>query len=71
MSGGYVFNQNSVPNTYYTPLAADMDRNFFSLGTGFKGKRFNFDIAYQLGLVFDHTVSGSTIVNQTRRVFHR
>jgi len=60
VSGGYVFNQNSVPNTYYTPLAADMDRNFFSLGTGFKGKRFNFDIAYQLGLAFDHNVSGST-----------
>ena len=60
VSGGYVFNQNSVPNTYYTPLAADLDRNFFSLGTGFKGKRFNFDIAYQLGFAFDHNVSGST-----------
>jgi long-chain fatty acid transport protein len=60
VSGGYVFNENSVPNTYYTPLAADMDRNFFSLGTGFKGKRFDFDIAYQLGCAFDHNVSGST-----------
>ena len=40
VSGGYVFNENSVPNTYYTPLAADMDRNFFSLGTGFNGQTF-------------------------------
>jgi long-chain fatty acid transport protein len=60
VSGGYVFNENSVPNTYYTPLAADMNRNFFSLGTGFNGKRFDFDIAYQLGFAFKHDVSGST-----------
>ena len=60
VSGGYVFNANSVPDTYYTPLAADLNRNFFSLGTGFSGKRFNFDIAYQLGFAFKRDVSGST-----------
>jgi len=60
VSGGYVFNANSVPDTYYTPLAADLNRNFFSLGTGFSGKRFNFDIAYQLGFAFKRQVSGST-----------
>jgi len=60
VSGGYVFNENSVPDTYYTPLAADLNRNFFSLGTGFSGKRFNFDIAYQLGCAFKHDVSGSS-----------
>ena len=60
VSGGYVFNENSVPNTYYTPLVADMNRSFFSLGTGFSGKHFDFDIAYQLGCAFKHDVSGST-----------
>jgi long-chain fatty acid transport protein len=60
VSAGYVFNENSVPNTYYTPLAADMDRDFFSIGAGFKGKTFNFDIAYQLGYGPAHTVTGST-----------
>lgn len=60
VSAGYVFNENSVPNTYYTPLAADMDRHFFSVGTGFNGKTFDFDIAYQLGYGPSHTVSGST-----------
>jgi long-subunit fatty acid transport protein len=48
-----------VPNAYYTPLAADMDRYFFSTGTGYKGKHFNFDIAYQLGYGPTHTVTGS------------
>jgi long-chain fatty acid transport protein len=59
VSGGYVFNENSVPDTYYSPLVADLNRNFFSLGTGFSGKRFNFDLAYQLGFAFKRDVTGS------------
>jgi long-chain fatty acid transport protein len=58
-SAGYTFDQNSVPNTYYTPLVADLDRNFFSLGAGHNGKLFDFDITYQLGFGPDHTVTGS------------
>jgi len=58
-SAGYVFNENSVPDAYYTPLAADMARHFFSIGTGFKGKTFNFDVAYQLGYGPTHSVNGS------------
>jgi long-chain fatty acid transport protein len=59
-SAGFVFNENSVPNAYYTPLAADLDRYFFSVGAGHKGKRFDFDIAYQFGYGPAHTVTGST-----------
>ncbi|MDD5138988.1 MAG: outer membrane protein transport protein [Verrucomicrobiales bacterium] len=59
VSGGYVFNENSVPDKYYTPLAADMDRHFFSLGAGRKGKTFDFDVAYQFGYGPTHTVSDS------------
>ena len=60
VSAGYVFNENSVPDAYYEPLAADMNRHFFSIGTGFKGNTFNFDIAYQLGYGPAHSVNGST-----------
>ena len=59
-SAGFVFNENSVPNAYYTPLAADMDRYFFSIGAGHRGKRFDFDVAYQFGYGPTHTVTGST-----------
>jgi long-chain fatty acid transport protein len=59
-SAGIVYNENSVPNAYYTPLVADMDRYFFSTGAGYKGKRFNFDVAYQFGYGPTHTVTGST-----------
>ena len=59
VSAGYVFNQNSVPNTYYAPLAADLDRNFLSLGIGYNGKHVALDIAYQAGFAFSHNVTGS------------
>jgi len=59
-SAGFVYNENSVPNAYYTPLAADLDRYFFSVGAGHKGKHFDFDIAYQFGYGPTHTVTGST-----------
>ncbi len=58
-SAGFVYNENSVPNAYYTPLAADMDRYFFSTGAGYKGKHFNFDVAYQFGYGPTHTVTHS------------
>lgn len=60
VSAGYVFNENSVPDTYYSPLAADMDRHFFSTGAGFAGKIFNFDVAYQFGYGPGRTVASST-----------
>ncbi len=60
VSAGYTFNENSVPDAYYTPLAADLDRHFFAVGAGFRGKRYNFDIAYQFGYGPDRTVIGST-----------
>jgi long-chain fatty acid transport protein len=55
-----VFDQNSVPDAYYSPLAADLDRHFISVGTGFTGKRYSLDIAYQFGYGPPHTVTGST-----------
>jgi long-chain fatty acid transport protein len=58
-SAGFVFNENSVPNKYYSPLAADMDRYFLSAGAGYKGRHFNFDIAYQFGCGPTHTVTSS------------
>ncbi|MFO1514570.1 MAG: outer membrane protein transport protein [Verrucomicrobiota bacterium] len=58
-SAGYLFNQNSVPDANYSPLAADMNRHFFSIGVGRKGKRFDFDVTYQFGYGQNHTVTGS------------
>jgi long-chain fatty acid transport protein len=59
ISAGYVFNENSIPDANYTPLVADLDRHFFAVGTGFKGRRFDFDVAYQFGYGPARTVTGS------------
>jgi long-chain fatty acid transport protein len=60
VSAGYVFNQSSVPDAYYTPLAADLDRHFISVGVGHAGKCIDFDVAYQFGYGGAHTVTGSS-----------
>jgi long-chain fatty acid transport protein len=60
VSAGYVYSENSVPNAYYTPLAADLDRHFFSVGAGHKGRHLDFDVTYQLGYGPANTVTDST-----------
>lgn len=59
VSAGYIFNENSVPDAHYSPVVADLDRHFFSVGFGRKGKRFDFDVAYQFGYGPTRTVTGS------------
>jgi long-chain fatty acid transport protein len=59
VSAGYIFNENSVPDAHFTPAIADLDRHFLSIGTGYKGRRFDFDIAYQFGYGPTRTVAGS------------
>ena len=59
VSAGYVFNENSMPDANYTPLVADLNRHFFSIGTGYKGKVFNFDVAYQFSYGPSRSVTSS------------
>jgi hypothetical protein len=59
-SPDHVFNQNSVPDGYYAPPAADISRDFSSVGVGFQGKTFNFDIAHQFDYAPKQTVRDST-----------
>ena len=60
ISAGYIFNENSMPDANYTPLVADLDKHFLSLGVGHKGKSFDFDIAYQFGYGPTRIVSSAT-----------
>jgi len=59
VSGGYIFNENSVPDATYQPLVADQNRHFFSAGFGWQGEHFGVDFAYQFGYGPNRTVSGS------------
>jgi long-chain fatty acid transport protein len=59
VSAGYIFNENSVPENNYQPLVGDQNRQFLSIGTGYKGKCFDFDIAYQFGYGPMRSINGS------------
>jgi len=59
VSAGYIFNENSMPDAHYNPLVTDLDKHFFSVGAGYKGKHLSADVAYQLGYGPDRTVVGS------------
>lgn len=59
VSGGYIFNENSVPDLDYQPLVADLDRHFLSIGFGHKGQHLDFDFAYQFGYGPTRTVTGN------------
>ncbi len=56
---GYAFSQNSVNDTFYSPLVADLDRHFVTLGVGRRGKHWDFDVAYQYGFADERRVEGS------------
>jgi long-chain fatty acid transport protein len=59
-SAGYMYSENSVPNSAFNALIADSDRHLFSLGIGKTCKRFSWDAAYQLGVGPSRSVSGDT-----------
>lgn len=59
LSAGCALNENSVPDEYYTPLVADLDRHLFTIGIGKDWSRFRFDLTYQFGYGSDREVTGS------------
>jgi long-chain fatty acid transport protein len=56
---GYIFSENSVPTSTFSPLLPDSDRHIFSVGGGFSNERVRVDAAYQYSLSENRTVSGS------------
>ena len=69
ISAGYFFNQNSVPDDYYAPLVADLDRHFASIGLGYRGDAWSFDITYQFGYGPQRVVTGSQAPSRLGQVF--
>ncbi len=58
-SAGYLFNQNSVPDDYYSPLVADLDRHFLTLGVGRTWGDAGLDVTYQFGWSPGRRVTGA------------
>ncbi|MDO8944883.1 MAG: outer membrane protein transport protein, partial [Desulfobacterales bacterium] len=61
VSAGYIFNENSVPDSNYQPLVADQNRHFLSAGVGYGYHHLSVDLAYQFGYGPTRTVEGSAV----------
>ncbi|HUJ70708.1 MAG TPA: outer membrane protein transport protein [Verrucomicrobiae bacterium] len=57
--GGYIYSENTVPNSTFSPTVPDSDRHVFSVGFGYSETRFSIDIVYQYSLSADRTVNSS------------
>jgi long-chain fatty acid transport protein len=59
-SAGYMYSENSVPDSYFMATIPDSDRHLFSVGLGQTCKHLTWDAAYQLGIGPSRSVSGDT-----------
>ena len=63
LRGGYIYSQNSVPDSTFGPTLPDAHKHVFSLGTGYTAGRINIDFVYQYTLSEDRTIRHSADTN--------
>ena len=56
---GYIFSENTVPDSTYSPVEPDADRHVLSVGLGYSIKWLQVDVAYQYSFTDNRTVTGS------------
>ncbi len=59
-SAGYMYSENSSPDSFFNALIPDSDRHLFSVGLGKAGHHLSWDAAYQLGIGPSRSISGDT-----------
>lgn len=59
VSAGYLYTENSTPDSTYTPAVPDSNRSFYSLGLGYVGGAFTADLAWHYADGGRRTVTGS------------
>lgn len=57
--GGYIFSENSVPDSVFNPSVADSDRHLFSAGVEYQTGDWNLAFVLQLTPESSRTISGS------------
>jgi long-chain fatty acid transport protein len=56
---GYFFSENSSPDKNFSPIVPDSDLHLGSVGVGYRGKRWDWALAYHFGYQPKRVVSGS------------
>lgn len=67
-SVGYIYAEKMVPEETILPSLPDNDRHVFTLGFGFKGERWNADVAYQFSHQPTRRVEQGTVADGTYRL---
>jgi long-chain fatty acid transport protein len=58
---GYIYSDNTVPNSTFSPSVPDSNRQVFSVGLGYAlTKRYNVDVVYQHSYSQNRTVDNGT-----------
>jgi long-chain fatty acid transport protein len=55
--GGYIYSENTVPGSTFSPTVPDSERHVFSAGVGYSMRRIRWDIVYQYSLSRDRKVT--------------
>jgi len=59
VSAGYLYTENSTPDSTYTPAVPDANRNFYSLGIGYNAGSIGANLAWHHAHSSPRTVTGS------------
>ncbi len=68
LRGGFIYSENSVPNSTFSPSVPDSNRYVFNVGFGYTSGRFTLDTVYQYTIADDRTVNNGTPADGTWRV---
>ena len=63
ISAGYIYSENSVPSATFNPIIPDSARNIFSVGVGRTFGATSIDLAYELSLGVDRTISNDSVAD--------
>ena len=64
---GYIWSENSVPETNFTPIIPDSHRHVLSAGFGQKLKNWNWNLAYQWAYGPTRTINNGSLADGTYR----
>jgi long-chain fatty acid transport protein len=59
LRGGYYFDQEPIPDKYADYIVPASDRHYFSLGPGFRWRRWSLDLSYTFMFMADRAIANS------------
>jgi long-chain fatty acid transport protein len=71
LSAGYFYSENSSPDKDFNPIIPDANLHLGSIGVGYKGKHWDFAVAYQFGYNPGREVTGDQSYPLANGTYHQ